>query len=166
MPSVTSTRRVGLRLKFFERFTPELRIRRNDKDAVGRLQFCRKLAQIGYRTDNSAIIDEITDLEGAENQQHDAGSNVGQCPLKGRADCQAGCADNGQETGPLNAELLKHREESEDNNRVADHAPKKPLEHYVDLFDLASAFWVTRRAHPATIQPRIRITSAPMTSMP
>ena len=92
--------------------------------------------------------------------------NVGQCPLKGQADCQAGCADNGQETGPLNAELLKHREESEDNNRVADHAPKKPLEHYVDLFDLASAFWVTRRAHPATIQPRIRITSAPMTSMP
>ena len=94
---------------------------------------CGEEAEVSHCAHDTAIVDEITDLEGAENQQHDAGSDIGQCSLQGETDGQACSAYNSEETCRLNPELLKRREYREDDNRVANHASEEPLKHRVDF---------------------------------
>jgi hypothetical protein len=61
----------------------------------------------------------ITDVEGTEQQQHDAGGQVGEGPLQREADRQRGRAQNRDEACRLDPEQLRHCDPDHDEDWVA-----------------------------------------------
>ena len=84
---------------------PDLAVRHQDLDVVRSRKFGDEQVDSLDSSGLAAGLDIVADLERAEDQQHDSGRDIAQRTLQGEADRQARRAENGDQTGRLDAEL-------------------------------------------------------------
>ena len=98
----------------------------------GRLNLGHEQIQV---LDDAALagdFDFISQPEGAEQQQHDAGGHVAERALEGQADGQGRGADDGDEAGGLDPDQLKDDEEDQHQDGVTREARQEGRQRRVD----------------------------------
>src|SRR5690606_38803042 len=101
----------GMEAVVADRIAPHGGIWDDHLDIVRSRQLRREEADIRHGAPVTRDLDILADLERPEDQQHDAARDVTERPLKGKANRNAGGAENGNQARRLDAELGKDQQD-------------------------------------------------------
>jgi hypothetical protein len=105
----------------------------DEASIVGRVHRGREEFDLVDLADRSTHVDDITDLERPEDEQHDAGREVAECALECKADGETGSTDDGGESGDAEAEVAEASEHREDEHGPLDRLGDELREGEVHL---------------------------------
>ena len=118
-----------------DRGAPDRCVRHVNADTVAGAELGREQAEFADGAGIAGHLDEVAYLERPQEQQHDSGRDILERTLQRQADGEAGRTDDGDDAGGLHAELGQHRNDRDDQDRVADQAGKQRCQHRIEAFD-------------------------------